>query len=227
MPSFNFTDKDVAFTVVALLSIRKADLPKSRVTDSPRPKPYEPQGKFGALVSRYRCLSCHQVHDSGGTLSTVPLDRIGSMLQQSYIESYLLNSVAVRVNIEERMPHFNMEREESEVLSDYFSKVFLDDSLESPFTPEPDAAIRGKRLYEKLGCRSCHIVGYSGGYVGPDLSNSGKRLKPGWVESWLTDPNRWKQGTLQPDYGLKPPEAEALTAYLMTLKTADTAERTP
>ena len=226
MPTFNFTDKDVAVTVVALLSIRKADLPKSRVTDSSRPKPYQPQGDFGALVSRYRCLSCHQVHDSGGTLSTVPLDRIGSQLQSSYIESYLLNPVAVRVSIEARMPHFNMKREESQVLSNYFSNVFLDDSLDRPFTPDRAAAVSGERLYEKLGCRSCHILGTSGGYVGPDLSNSGKRLKPGWIEAWLTDPNRWKPGTLQPNYGLKQQEAEEITAYLMTLRTADTAERT-
>lgn len=219
MPTFNFTDKDVAVSVVALLSIRKADLPESRVTDSPRPKPYKPQGEFGALVSRYRCLTCHQVHDYGGTLSTVPLDRIGSQLQKSYIESYLLNSVAVRVSIEERMPHFNMNRDESKIISDYFSKVFLDDSLEHPLKPEPDSAVRGKRLYEKLGCRSCHILGDSGGYVGPDLSDSGGRLKPGWIEAWLTDPNRWKAGTLQPNYGLTPQEVGDLTAYLMSLRT--------
>jgi cytochrome c2 len=227
MPTYNFKAGDIASAVVALLSIRKEDLPASRVTDSPRPTPYEPQGEFGALVSRYRCLTCHQVHGSGGTLSTVPFDRIGSQLQQAYVESYLLNPSAVRVSIEERMPHFNMEPKESKVLSDYFSKVFLDDSLDRPFNPAPDAAIRGKRLYEDLGCRSCHILGGNGGYVGPDLSNSGKRLKPGWVEAWLTDPNRWKPGTLQPNYGLKPPETEALTAYLMTLSTKGSAGRTP
>jgi cbb3-type cytochrome oxidase cytochrome c subunit len=178
-------------------------------------------------VSQYRCLSCHQVHGSGGTLSTVPLDRIGSQLQQSYVESYLLNPSAVRVSIEERMPHFNMERKEAQALSDYFSKVFLDDSLDRPFEPAQDAAIRGERLYTKLGCRSCHMVGKSGGYVGPDLSNSGQRLKPSWVVAWLSDPNRWKPETLQPNYGLKPPEAEALTAYLMTLKTAASSGGTP
>ena len=227
MPTYNFMDKEAAQAVVALLSIRKADLPSSRVTDSPRPAPYEPQGEFGSLVSRYRCLSCHQIHGSGGTLSTVPLDRIGSQLQKSYLESYLLNPSAVRVSIEERMPHFNMERKEAQTLSDYFSTVFLDDSLDIPFKPAEDAAVHGERLYTKLGCRSCHILGNSGGYVGPDLSNSGQRLNPGWVEAWLTDPDRWKPGTLQPNYGLKPAEIEALTAYIMTLRTSSSAGRTP
>jgi len=227
MPTYNFKDEEVAEAVVALLSVHKADLPASRVTDSPRPTPYDPQGEFGSLVSRYRCLSCHQVHGSGGTLSTVPLDRIGSQLQQSYLKSYLLNPSAVRVGIEERMPHFNMEPKEAQVLSDYFSTVFLDDSLDQPFNPAQDAAIRGELLYAKLGCRSCHIIGSSGGYVGPDLSNSGKRLKPGWVEAWLSDPNQWKPGTLEPSYDLKSPEVEALTAYLMTLKISASDGRTP
>lgn len=227
MPTYNFKDEDVAEAVVALLSIRKADLPASRVTDSPRPKQYDPQGEFGALVFRYRCLSCHQIQNSGGTLSTVPLDRIGSQLRKSYIESYLLNPSAVRVSLEERMPHFNMERKEAQVIADYFSKVFLDDSLDGIFAPEQDAAIRGERLYTKLGCRACHIVGTSGGYVGPDLSNSGQRLKPGWVKAWLSDPNQWKPGTLQPNYGLQPSETEALTAYLMTLKISASTGRAP
>jgi cytochrome c2/nitrate reductase cytochrome c-type subunit len=227
MPTYNFKDDEVADAVVALLSIRKEDLPASRVTDSPRPAPYKPQGEFGALVSRYRCLSCHQVHGSGGTLSTVPLDRIGSQLQQSYLESYLMNPSAVRVSIEARMPHFNMERKEAQVLSEYFSKVFLDDSFDHAFKPAQDAVIRGERLYTTLGCRSCHMVGNTGGYVGPDLSNSGRRLKTGWVEAWVSDPNRWKPETLQPNYGLKPPETEALTAYLMTLKTASSHGGTP
>jgi mono/diheme cytochrome c family protein len=227
MPTYNFKDEEVAEAVVALLSIRKEDLPASRVTNSPRPAPYKPQGEFGALVSRYRCLSCHQVHGWGGTLSTVSFDRIGSQLQKSYLESYLLEPSAVRVSIEARMPHFNMERKEAQVLSDYLSMVFLDDLLDGPFAPARDAAIRGERLYAKLGCQSCHIVGTGGGYVGPDLSNSGKRLKPGWIEAWLSDPNRWKPETLQPDYGLKASEAEALAAYLMTLSTAGSTGGTP
>jgi len=227
MPTYNFKEDEVAEAVVALLSIRKEDLPASRVTNSPRPAPYKPQGEFGALVSRYRCLSCHEVHGSGGTLSTVPFDRIGSQLQKPYLESYLLNPSAVRVSIEARMPHFNMEPKEARDLSDYFAMVFLDDSLNGPFAPAADAPIRGKQLYAKLGCRSCHIAGAGGGYVGPDLSNSGRRLKPGWIEAWLSDPNRWKPETLQPDYGLTSSEAEELAAYLMTLSTAGTAGGKP
>ena len=57
--------------------------------------------------------------------------------------------------------------------------------------------------------------------MGPDLSDSGRRLKPGWMEEWLLRPQTWKPGTLQPNYGLKLEEARALTAYLRTLSTED------
>lgn len=219
MPTYNFTEQDAAAAVVALLSIRKADLPASRVTRAASPAPYEPQGAFGALVSRYRCLACHQLRGWGGELSTVPLDRIGSQLQHSYLVAYLLNPGAVRVSLEERMPNFKMTPEEARALADYLSTVFIDDALEQPGPIDAAAAARGQRLFADLGCRACHIVDGRGGYVGPDLSDTGRRLKPRWIEAWLSAPEKWKPGTLQPDYGLEPADARALTAYLMTLST--------
>jgi hypothetical protein len=64
-----------------------------------------------------------------------------------------------------------------------------------------------------------------GGYVGPDLSDTGRRLEPGWIEAWLSAPEKWKPGTLQPDYGLERVDAQALTAYLMTLSTGSRERR--
>ncbi len=226
MPTYAFTELEAASVVVGLLSIRKAELPASRVTSAPRPEPYKPQGAFGALVSRYRCLSCHQVSGFGGTLSTVPLDRIGSQLQHGYLVDYLQNPGAVRVAVEERMPNFNMTAEEAQTLANYLSIVFVDDALERALPADADAARRGERLFATLGCRSCHIVGGSGGYVGPDLSDTGRRLKPAWIEAWLSAPDKWKPDTLQPNYGLKPEEVRDVVTYLMTL-TAGGAGRKP
>lgn len=226
MPTYAFTDLEAASVVVGLLSIRKAELPASRVTSAPRPEPYAPQGAFGALVARYRCLSCHQVRGSGGTLSTVPLDRIGSQLQRAYLVDYLQNPGAVRVGIEERMPNFRMTAAEAQTLAEYMSNVFADDSLERQFPSDPEAVRRGQRLFTVLGCRGCHIVGGTGGYVGPDLSDTGRRLKPGWMAAWLSAPEKWKPGTLQPNYGLKAEEIQDLVSYLTTLTTAR-AGRTP
>ncbi len=218
MPTLGFTPAQAGTITMALASLRKADLPASRVIKPAPPSPYRPQGRFGALVNRYRCLSCHRIGGSGGDLSTVPLDRIGSQLRRDYLDAYLLNPGAVRVSVEARMPVFHMRPEEASAIADYAAATFLDDDLDRydvSFTAAE--ARRGEQLYRQLGCIGCHQLNMQGGYVGPDLSNTGKRLRPGWTAAWLMAPQRHKPGTLQPDYGLSPADARALTAYLSGL----------
>jgi mono/diheme cytochrome c family protein len=218
MPTFAFTPAQAATITVALASLRKADLPASRVVKGEPPPPYRPRGPFGELVVRYRCLSCHRIGGSGGDLSTVPLDRIGSQLQHDYLVDYLLNPGAVRVSVEARMPVFHMLKEEAKTIADYAAEVFLDDALDRYDARFTATEVRqGEQLYRQLGCVGCHQLNLQGGYVGPDLSNTGKRLRPGWTSAWLMAPNRYKPGTLQPDYGLSGADARALTAYLSSL----------
>jgi cytochrome c2 len=220
MPTFGFAPIDAAKIALALASIRKGDLPASYVQNRPAPARFKPAGRFGELVDRYRCLSCHSVGGFGGTLSTVPLDRIGSQLQQGYIAKYLLNPGAVRVSVEARMPVFHMVPEEANTIADYMSTVLLDDTLDKYDANFAAADVRrGQQLYGQLGCAACHQLGTVGGYVGPELSNTGKRLRPGWMAAWLANPERYKPGTLQPDYGLSAADARALTAYLSALGT--------
>ena len=78
--------------------------------------------------------------------------------------------------------------------------------------------VEGERLYTTLGCRACHIMGMSGGYVGPPLTEMGQRLKPGWTYYWLKGPQRWRADVRCPDYGLTDTDALRLTAYLETSK---------
>jgi mono/diheme cytochrome c family protein len=217
MPTFGFSGADAAAVTVALLSMRKDTVPPDRATRDPDRPAYEPQGQFGALVRRYRCLSCHQIEGTGGTLSTVVLDRVGSQLRRDYIEQYIQNPIAVRVSLPVRMPHLNIAPEEARVLAGYLSTVMVDDSLETEVPRDAAAVDRGQRLFERHGCQGCHIVGDRGGFVGPDLNGSGRRLKAGWTVAWLLDPERWKPGTLQPDHGLTREEAEALAAYTLSL----------
>jgi mono/diheme cytochrome c family protein len=113
------------------------------------------------------------------------------------------------------MPVFHMSADEAKSIADYFSTVFLDDSLDrydARFTGAETR--RGQELYGQLGCQACHQLGTTGGYVGPELSATGARLKPGWTVAWLLTPQKYKPGTLQPDYGLSAVDARALTAYL-------------
>jgi cytochrome c1 len=50
------------------------------------------------------------------------------------------------------------------------------------------------------------------------LDKAGTRLKRGWIFHWLKNPQSLKPGTIEPNNNLPDAEAEAITAYLMTLK---------
>jgi len=223
MPTFGFAEDEAAAVTVALLSLRARETPPARTTRDPVRPPYEPQGEFGALVRRYRCLSCHTIGGSGHVtstglpLSTVALDRIGSQLTRDHLERFIGQPYGVRVALPERMPHLNIAPEEARVLAGYLSTVMVDDALEGAVPSDAATVARGKELFDRHGCAGCHIVGNSGGYVGPDLNGGGARLKPGWTVAWLLEPERWKRGTLEPDRGLTKPEAEALAAYALSL----------
>jgi len=226
MPSFGFAGDEAAAVTVALLSLRARELPPARTTRDPVLPLQQPQGAFGALVRRYRCLSCHTLGGSGhrmsatsGPLSTVALDRIGSQLRGDYIEAYLQRPIAVRVGLQERMPRLNITAGEARLLADHLSRVMVDDALQGAVPGDPVTIDRGRTLYGQRGCAGCHIAGERGGYVGPELNGSGTRLQPGWVAAFLLEPERFKPGTLQPDYALARDEAEALTAYVLSLPT--------
>jgi mono/diheme cytochrome c family protein len=221
MPTFALADAERLAVAVALLSLSKRELPPARVTRDPAPLSAAPQGAAGALFTRYRCLSCHQLGGGGGTLSTVPLDRIGSQLTPEWLRSFLREPSTVRVSVEVRMPRMGITIEEADVLAEYAARALVDDRLAPWTAPSSDAAAAGVDLYTRLGCQGCHQVDGLGGYVGPDLSSVGRRLQPGWMKAWLLAPGRWKPGTSQPDYGLTEQQATALTAYMLTLTRAE------
>ena len=222
MPSFGFSPEQSKDVVTALLGLGAQPVPEAyRVVPASVPAPI-PAGRVGQLVDRYRCLSCHQIGDKGGDISTAPLTFEGSKVQHDWLVDYLVLSFTIRPILTERMPIFRMPREEAVVLADAIETLYVDPRVpEDPFLGHPAAdadAVEGERLYVGLGCRGCHIVGTGGGYYGPPLTDSGRRLRPGWTYTWLKGPQRWRADVRCPDYGLTDRDALRLTAYIATLR---------
>ena len=224
MPSYAFNPEDTRAVVTALLSIGSQPVPEAYRHDPPRAASLVPGGPVGALIDRYRCLSCHQIGDRGGDISTAPLTFEGSKVRREWLIDYLVLSYSLRPILEERMPVLRIPREEATQLADAFGSFFVDPRIpEDPFAGRPatDAdPAEGEKLSVALGCRACHILGPSGGYYGPPLTESGKRLKPGWVFTWMKGPQKWRADVRCPDYGLSDTDALRLTAYLDTLRGA-------
>ena len=95
--------------------------------------------------------------------------------------------------------------------------------------PEPEGpAAEGKALYARSACVGCHTIrGVSAGVLGPDLTHFGSRTlfgaglwpnEPQHLVSWLKDPPALKPGAKMPNLNLTDAEAQALAAYLMSLK---------
>jgi mono/diheme cytochrome c family protein len=220
MPEYELKKTDNEAITTVLLSWQNEPLPREFFRTGPSPVKYDPQGKVGQIIQKYSCLKCHTINKTGGTVAP-DLSVVGSQLQGKWVEGYFKVPYSLRPVMEERMPNLFISEDEIKTLTDYFFKVLISDSLsvENSLDNSEAAITRGQGLFrEKYGCQSCHIVGGSGGYVGPPLDKAGERLQPGWIYRWLLNPQKYKPETLEPRSGLSDAEAKDLTAYLMSLK---------
>ncbi len=229
MPQYHLDPADLDAITTALLSM--TGTPSSsgmeRLVVRRADPQFHPAGEFGEVYERYKCYVCHKFNGYGGDLAP-DLSFEGSRANRAWIISFLKDPQTLRPTLIFRMPQFNMTDQEASVLADYIG-LALQSPAVSPapvntkeFTPQIVAT--GKQLYEvKYQCQSCHTIGSTGGYVGPNLSNVGNWVTPAWLEAWLKDPQTLVPGTIEPRRALPDDEIKALTAYLLTLRQAGPA----
>jgi len=224
MPRYRLAPADLDAVTTALLSmtgppstsaLQKLTVPRTSAE-------FRPAGEFARIYERYKCYVCHQFNGFGGTLAP-DLSFEGSRAQRPWLISFLKNPQTLRPTLIFRMPQFNMTDHEAEVLANYIGPVLQSPAADpsqpdaKPFTAENVAL--GKQLYEvKYQCQSCHTIGSTGGYVGPNLNNAGNWLTPAWIEAWLRNPQALVPGTIEPQRTFTGDEIHALTAYLLTLR---------
>jgi mono/diheme cytochrome c family protein len=224
MPQFDLDSADLVALTTALLGMTGppsgSEMERLIV---PRTKAeFRPGGAFQPVYERYKCYVCHQFNGYGGTLAP-DLSYEGSRAQRQWMIDFLKNPQTLRPTLILRMPQFNMTDQEASILADYMTA-----SLQSPLV-HPNSvdlaqftsqmAAQGKTLYEvKYQCQSCHTIGTTGGYVGPDLSNIGNWMTPAWIAAWLKDPQALVPGSIEPRLSMTEDEVKALTAYLMSLR---------
>jgi cytochrome c oxidase subunit 2 len=96
-------------------------------------------------------------------------------------------------------------------------------------TPTDSLALRGKTVFEGTTCVMCHAVSgtTAAATTGPDLTHVASRRTiaagtlsntDGNLQSWISDPQRIKPGTLMPATKLSPRDLQALVAYLRHLQ---------
>ncbi len=94
--------------------------------------------------------------------------------------------------------------------------------------------IQGKQLVEEKGCLGCHKLNGRGGLLGPDITYVGDKTKHGfdfthfgkdeprevtyWLRKHFLSPREISPTTVMPDMGLDESQADALTAYVLSLR---------
>jgi len=77
---------------------------------------------------------------------------------------------------------------------------------------------KGIALFKELGCFGCHETKGFGedrnSMIGPDLTEIGSKVNPGWLLDWLKNPKHFRPSTRMPDFRLEEDEAMAITSYL-------------
>lgn len=221
MPDFGFTPEEIQALVTALLACSSTPIPERDLVLAPAPG-YTPPGRFGVLVEKYRCLSCHQIQGAGGDISAAPLTAEGSKVKQDWLERYLLVPTTIRPILTDRMIPLRMPGDTARFLADIMAEVYVDNRIPDeifPGGPPPPLEVeRGRALFfERYGCQACHSVGGRGGAYGPFLDGVGKRLRSGWVSWWLRGPQRWRADVRCPDYGLDETDARDLAAFVVSI----------
>jgi hypothetical protein len=149
-----------------------------------------------------------------------PLDSEGSEVQKKWLRAYFDIPYTLRPILKERMVNLRMSPEDADYIANFFKTVMLNNTVpnlnEESFTEEQ--VTKGGELFKEKGCRSCHILGEGGGYVGPPLTEVGDRATPGWIYAYTKDPYHYQPWAIQPDYGFSEEDAMAMSAYLMTWK---------
>jgi len=224
MPLVRLVPADIDAVTTALLSmtgtpsssgLQKLVVPRAEAS-------FRPTGAFNRVYERYKCYVCHAFNGFGGTLAP-DLSYEGSRSQRQWLISFLKNPQTLRPTLVFRMPQFNMSDQEATTLADYIGLVLQSPAADpsqadaKPFTAEN--VVLGKQLYEvKYQCQSCHTIGSTGGYVGPNLNTAGNWLTPSWIEAWLRNPQALMPDTIEPHRTFSEDEIHALTAYLLTLR---------
>jgi mono/diheme cytochrome c family protein len=224
MPQYNWNQSDLDAITTALLSMKGPPVTSAmqNLVVPRKEVAFHPTGSFGEVYERYKCYTCHKFNGYGGDLAP-DLTYEGSRAQRQWLVDFLKNPQTLRPTLILRMPQFNMSDRDATTLADYMTMV-LQHPAANPasvdakqFTPAMVAL--GKQLYEvKYQCQSCHTIGGTGGYVGPNLNNAGGWLTAAWIEAWLRNPQALIPDTIEPRRNFTEDEVKALTVYLMTLR---------
>ncbi len=181
----------------------------------------------GALAAELGCGGCHAGMPAPDLARrrAPTLGPQGDPIPADFVFSYLADPVRRRDDLgRTRMPDFGLDEGERVALAALLGGGDAGAELAAAQRRHPDAGAElGRRIFAALGCRACHAgIDPPGDGPGPDLTREGVRVRPDWLDAYLTAPWRVRSegqpgaaGARMPDYRLSAEEASALADLLM------------
>ncbi len=222
MPNFYLQDWEIESIMVHLLGLVDAKVPlRGQKILSANEKIAEDGKK---VVNKFNCQGCHNIDGNGGELSKAFEDpnygppwlvKQGHRVQTDWFNNFLQNVHTIRPYVEVRMPSFNYSNEELNKIVAYFQADSEQPTFENLGKVEWEAGEReaAMKLWNELACTTCHTIGFTKDEAqAPALKDAKLRLRPSWIEKWLTNPteimpytsmpNFWEGGTISASEGV-------------------------
>ncbi|GAB4540619.1 MAG: hypothetical protein Fur0020_09860 [Thermodesulfovibrionia bacterium] len=206
VPDFKLSDNEIPPLTAYLISLEKRESKRKEVVNTSLSGNSE-RGK--KLVRDYGCIGCHEIEKSEFQYIYPPLDGIGDKRVEEITFGNLKNverrlDVWLRIKIKEPgrfttdnmvmiMPDFGFNDDEVEAIVTFLlgeRKTDVNEGyVKELFNPD-DISLRGRKVIEEYNCLGCHKVKDTGGEIGPDITNEGKKSRPEWLYIFLKRP--WK-----------------------------------
>ena len=222
MPNFYLQDWEIQSIMVHLLGLVDSKVPlRGKKILSANEKIAEDGKK---VVNKFNCQGCHNIDGQGGELSKAFDDqnygppwlvKEGHRVQTDWFNNFLQNVHTIRPYVEVRMPSFNYSNEELNKIVAYFQADSDQPTFENLTKIEWEVGEReaAMKLWNELACTTCHTIGFTKEEAqAPSLKDAKLRLRPSWIEKWLTDPtaimpytsmpNFWEGGTISGSEGV-------------------------
>jgi mono/diheme cytochrome c family protein len=190
--------------------------------------------KGRAILSRYGCVNCHAIVLPDGTRMEAsdnppPLTHIADKTTREWIYSWLKDPASYSASA--TMPNFLLSDADAGDISAFLIASSVPqpgDTVTEPAEshgPAPDPAA-GASLYGESFCASCHATQNAagnlvGGDLGPELTNVGTKVKPGWLVAWMRDPQKYDPATPMPQYRWTDAQLKLISAYVQSKSNPD------
>ncbi|HBB40523.1 MAG: hypothetical protein COZ96_08625 [Nitrospirae bacterium CG_4_8_14_3_um_filter_70_85] len=222
MPNFHFSPEEVEALTVYVTSLKARVYPASFHVEMDDRRKAISRGR--EMFARYNCRGCHELdpaaprssghlraYYAGEAKALAPpvLHGEGRKVQPLWVQGFMQRPITLRPWLAVRMPTFGLSDGEAETLSAYF--IALEES-QHPFygvdsgNLDPVSVAEGKELLMRFKCLKCHVLGAeipkdkAPNELAPNLELTKSRLRPAWIDEWLTDPQGFQAGTRMPNF---------------------------